>query len=250
MVLRCQIQIEVTRRRYAPEEEERLRDLFGEPERWGTDAAHHALDPRQRRGPRVRRQHHRRPAGALHLRLQCRGDEVFRRAREARCRCASCSAARVLRGSGCAALQVAPISWTKEATFRLPVTTWRELMDALLPEQRLALPAPRRLRPAVRVQDGERAFPTWEQALERCCHGRGADAPYDRRDWSSTSPTPCCTRATCSTPTAVGGEEPAAVQLRRALPGAYAAGAPAGRRRCFLADRVPARGDGRTPRST
>src|ERR1700682_1573350 len=35
VVLRCQIQIEVTRRRYTALEQERLRDLFGEPERWG-----------------------------------------------------------------------------------------------------------------------------------------------------------------------------------------------------------------------
>lgn len=35
VVLRCQIQIETTRRKYQPEEERRLRDLFGEPERWG-----------------------------------------------------------------------------------------------------------------------------------------------------------------------------------------------------------------------
>jgi len=35
VALRCQIQIEATRRRYHPEEQERLSDLFGEPERWG-----------------------------------------------------------------------------------------------------------------------------------------------------------------------------------------------------------------------
>src|ERR1700732_5257267 len=35
VVLRCQIQIEVTRRRYTALDQERLRDLFGEPERWG-----------------------------------------------------------------------------------------------------------------------------------------------------------------------------------------------------------------------
>ena len=35
VVLRCQIQIEVTRRRYTAADQERLRDLFGEPERWG-----------------------------------------------------------------------------------------------------------------------------------------------------------------------------------------------------------------------
>lgn len=35
VVLNCQIQIEASRRRYAPAEQKRLRDLFGEPERWG-----------------------------------------------------------------------------------------------------------------------------------------------------------------------------------------------------------------------
>src|SRR5579863_647032 len=34
IALRCQIQIEVTRRRYTREEQERLLDLFGQPDRW------------------------------------------------------------------------------------------------------------------------------------------------------------------------------------------------------------------------
>ena len=34
IALRCQIQIEVTRRRYSPGEQERLLDLFGQPDRW------------------------------------------------------------------------------------------------------------------------------------------------------------------------------------------------------------------------
>src|SRR5580693_3416226 len=36
VVLRAQIQIEVTRRRYSPEEQSSLRDLCGEPDRWGS----------------------------------------------------------------------------------------------------------------------------------------------------------------------------------------------------------------------
>lgn len=35
VVLRAQIQIEVARRKYTGEEQARLRDLFGTPERWG-----------------------------------------------------------------------------------------------------------------------------------------------------------------------------------------------------------------------
>ena len=35
VALRCQIQLEVTRRQYGAEDQARLRDLFGEAERWG-----------------------------------------------------------------------------------------------------------------------------------------------------------------------------------------------------------------------
>lgn len=35
ILLHCQVRIEPARRRYAPAEQERLRALFGEPERWG-----------------------------------------------------------------------------------------------------------------------------------------------------------------------------------------------------------------------
>ena len=35
VILRCQIQLEVTKRRYADEEKAHLFELFGEPERWG-----------------------------------------------------------------------------------------------------------------------------------------------------------------------------------------------------------------------
>jgi len=35
VALRCQIQLEVARRQYSPKDQEHLRDLFGETERWG-----------------------------------------------------------------------------------------------------------------------------------------------------------------------------------------------------------------------
>src|SRR5579864_2364216 len=35
VALRCQIQLEVTRRKYSPNDQARLRDLFDEPSRWG-----------------------------------------------------------------------------------------------------------------------------------------------------------------------------------------------------------------------
>src|ERR1700730_9366662 len=35
VALRCQIQLEVTRRRYSAEDQKQLGDLFGDSERWG-----------------------------------------------------------------------------------------------------------------------------------------------------------------------------------------------------------------------
>src|SRR5580692_4106905 len=35
VALRCQIQLEVTRRQYSTEDQNQLRDLFGETDRWG-----------------------------------------------------------------------------------------------------------------------------------------------------------------------------------------------------------------------
>src|SRR5689334_23891104 len=35
IALRCQIQMESTKRRYSPKEQAQLFELFGEPERWG-----------------------------------------------------------------------------------------------------------------------------------------------------------------------------------------------------------------------
>ncbi len=63
-------------------------------------------------------------------------------------------------------MQVAQISWEKEATFRLPVDIWRGLMDQYYPNTAWLC-----LRKDVfdrldryRSRGGH---PTWEQALER-----------------------------------------------------------------------------------
>jgi predicted alpha-1,6-mannanase (GH76 family) len=63
-------------------------------------------------------------------------------------------------------LQVAPISWDKEAKFRLPVKVWKDLMHAYYPNSTwLALhkDAFEKLC-QFKVREG---IPTWEEALER-----------------------------------------------------------------------------------
>ena len=79
VALRCQIQIEVTRRRYTPEEQASMRDLFGEPERWSQTLRSLLVDPRQRRRAQLSGRHTDRSSRSLHIRFQRGCDKVFRR---------------------------------------------------------------------------------------------------------------------------------------------------------------------------
>src|SRR4051812_45659898 len=40
LILQCQLQLDVTRRTYTPDEQKRLSDLFGEPSQWGETLRH------------------------------------------------------------------------------------------------------------------------------------------------------------------------------------------------------------------
>ena len=72
---------------------------------------------------------------------------------------------RSLSAGGCT-LQVSPISWSKEAKYRLPVKVWKDLMDLYYPNSAWL---------ALRRDTFERLYrykvsegiPTWEEALER-----------------------------------------------------------------------------------
>ena len=65
-------------------------------------------------------------------------------------------------------LQVAQIPWDREATFRLPVQVWKEMMDHYYPNSAWLC-----LRKDVfdRLQQykSKQGLPTWEQASTVCC---------------------------------------------------------------------------------
>ena len=71
-------------------------------------------------------------------------------------RCFCCSAEPFSIPTGDAPLQVAQIPWSKEAAFDLPVGVWKADDGRVLPQYRLAVPQPRRVRPASSVQDRSR----------------------------------------------------------------------------------------------
>jgi Family of unknown function (DUF6084) len=165
VALRCQIQIEVTRRRYAAEEQQRLRDLFGEPERWSQTLKNLLWTHVTVNIPPFQ------DTTVVDVPVPCTFDfnvaatKYFHGVAEGEvplCVMFSGSVFYSLEGSN---MQVAPISWDKEARYRLPIQVWRDMMDAYYPGSAWLC-----LRRDVferlydyKVRNG---IPTWEEALE------------------------------------------------------------------------------------
>ncbi len=166
VALRAQIQIEVTRRKYDATEQARLGDLFGQPDRWGQTLRNMLWTHASVMVPRftgsvvteipvpctfdfnvaATKYFHGLTSGDLPLCFQFSGT-VFYQGEDN-------------------ALQVAPISWDKEAKYRLPVRVWKELMDLYYPNSAwLALPRDT-FEKLYQYKIGE-GIPTWEEALER-----------------------------------------------------------------------------------
>jgi len=167
IALRCQIQIETTRRRYAPEEQERLVDLFGHPDRWSQTLRSLLWTHANLVVPGF--------AGAstvVDLQVPCTFDfnvaatKYFEGLKDGDIPLNMLFSGTVFYAHPDGPLQVAPISWEQEAKYKLPVKVWREMMDIYYPNSAWI-----NLRRDVfdrlyryKMQHG---IPTWEQALER-----------------------------------------------------------------------------------
>ena len=165
VMLRCQIQIEVTRRRYSPADQENLRDLFGEPERWGqtlrnllwtnTSAviAPFAGDT------------------TAELQVPCSFDftvattKYFNGLADGDIPVCLMFSGTVFYADPAGALRMAPISWDKETRFRLPLNIWKEMMDAYYPNSAW-LCLRRDVFEQLHRYKVRHSIPTWEQAIE------------------------------------------------------------------------------------
>jgi uncharacterized protein DUF6084 len=166
IALRAQIQIEATRRRYTAAEKEKLGDLFGDPDRWSRTLramlwTHASVVIPSFTG-----------ATLADLQVPCTFDfnvaatKYFHGVSDGEIPLNLLFSGTVFYAAPDGLLQVAPISWEKEARFRLPVQVWRTMMDEYYPNSAwLALHRDvfERLY-EFKVRNG---FPSWEEALER-----------------------------------------------------------------------------------
>jgi hypothetical protein len=165
IALNCQIQIDVTRRRYSLEEQQQMLDLFGEPDRWSqtlrtllwTNVS--AILP----GFKGRTQ--------ADLHVPCTFDfnvaatKYFEGLAGGEVPLNLLFSGTVFYANAEGSLQVAPISWDQEAKFRLPLQVWRDMMQAYYPNCAW-LHVRRDVFDRLYRYKMRRGIPTWEQALE------------------------------------------------------------------------------------
>ena len=165
VALRCQIQIDVTRRRYTLEEQASMRDLFGEPERWsqtlrGMLWTHASLVVPSFTGSTL-----------AELLVPCTFDfnvaatKYFSALKDGEIPLHLMFSGTVFYADRDEALQVSPISWEQETKFKLPVKIWRDMMDSYYPNS-VWLNLRRDVFERLNEYKTQRGIPSWEQALE------------------------------------------------------------------------------------
>jgi hypothetical protein len=172
VALRAQIQLEVTRRNYTAQDQDNLRDLFGEPSRWGQTLRNMLwTNVSTTIAPFT-------GTTSVDLQVPCTFDfniastKYFHGVETGEIPLCFLFSGTVFYDGGAGAPQVAPISWSKEARFRLPVETWRSMMELYYPNCAWL---------CVRRDVFERLYqykvrhgiPTWEAAIERILNEEG-----------------------------------------------------------------------------
>lgn len=174
--LQCQLRIEATRRRYSSPEKQRLEDLFGAQDRWAqtlrTFLWTHASVPVPRFSGQT----------TVELPVGCTFDfEVV--ATKYIYALEDGELPLILLFSGTVffrdeegALQIAQIPWEKEASFRLPVQVWKDLMRLYYPNAAW-LYLHQDVFDRLLEYKTRHGIPTWDAALERLL----ADASVEAR---------------------------------------------------------------------
>jgi hypothetical protein len=173
LALRSQIMIEPKRRQYNADEERRLTELFGETPRWGV-----TLQPFLWTNVSLTVTGF---AGTTEIDLPvvCTYDFEIAAAKYMHS-LDSGEIPIVALFSGTAfarsvaGLNASPISWSEEASYRLPVSLWRDMMDLYFPNTGW-LRLRRETLDALQRYKSERALLTWDETFEQLLKEAGED---------------------------------------------------------------------------
>jgi hypothetical protein len=166
VALRCQIQLEAARRRYNEGEQERLLDLFGQPQRWGRTLRPLLWTNTSLVVPPFT------DSKVVDLQLPCTFDfnlaatKYFAALEEGSVPLTLLFSGTIFYKTENGALQIAQIPWEKEARYSLPVSVWRELMEIYY-RNTAWLCLRRDVFDRLSGYKTRRGLPTFEQTLER-----------------------------------------------------------------------------------
>jgi hypothetical protein len=173
IALRSQIMIEPKRRHYDPDEESRLTEMFGETPRWGETLrpflwTNVSLTVSGFTG-----------TTEVDLPITCTYDFEIASAKYMH----SLDSGEIpivamfsgtVFGRSAAGLNAAPVSWSEEASYRLPVSLWRDMMDLYFPNAGW-LRLRRETLDALQRYKATRALMTWDETFERLLKESGED---------------------------------------------------------------------------
>ena len=165
IALRCQLRIEATQRHYRSQEQPRLLDLFGEVARWGQTLrsllwTHVSTVVPAFTGRTL-----------VELQVPCSFDftlaatKYFYALADGEVPLTFLLSGTIFQAGPSGGLQALPIPWDREAGYRLPITTWRALMDHHYPGSAW-LGLERDVFDRLHAYKMERGLPTWERALD------------------------------------------------------------------------------------
>jgi len=166
VVLRCQVQIEATRRSYHESERERLFELFGEPQRWSRTLKSMLWTIASVTVPPFCGE------TVVDLHVPCTYDfnvaaaKYFHALEEGEVPLTLLFSGTAFYEADDGALQVAQIPWDKEAMYRLPVRVWKEMMEHYYPNSTM-LSIHKDVFDRLYRYKMQHGLPTWEQVLER-----------------------------------------------------------------------------------
>ena len=166
ITLRCQVQIEPAKRRYLPNEQEKLLDLFGTPERWGRTVKPLLWMNTSVAVPRF--------TGELlvDIELPCTFDfnvaatKYFHALEAGDIPVAVMFSGTLFYDGPDGVLQISQVPWDRESSYRLPISVWKEMMEMHHPNSAwlcLRRDAFEQLY-NYKVRHG---LPTWEQAIAK-----------------------------------------------------------------------------------
>lgn len=165
IALRCQILLDVTRRRYSSEEQKCMLDLFGEPERWGQTLRNLLWTHVNVVVPGFK------DSTVVELPVPCTFDfnvattKYFEGLNEGDIPILLQFSGTVFYAQPDGLLQVAPISWQHESRFKLPLKIWRQMMETYYPNTAW-LCLRRDVFDRLNQYKTQQGIPTWEALIE------------------------------------------------------------------------------------